>query len=185
MSSIETVTHCACGSIAFSCQIMSRSISDWIAAIHLSIQSVTGSSKQIMPGKYGYDVNAHVQSALLRYIEHTIKSQGSSSIFSIGLSDRQMMLDIIHNAWRNNYMYWINQRPYESNVCPRLRRVHAGEYKKPSKQLDTPRYHLLCSRYPSNLPSETIHLYNAIIDSTLACVKDWIVIQGLEAMQIK
>lgn len=161
----------ASGKYRFDAVYFNRSISKWVNMVNTDI-SITKKIKKIhiYPGKYGFDSYVYILSLLLTHL-----SNNTNDIYTYisGSLDINNYLLLVHKGWKKNYIYWVNDQPYNE-----------GPYKKPTKELNTDTRNEKAMLYYNKLDEDTKNIYKDIISSIFKILSNEIIEDGIKNLKI-
>lgn len=92
---------------------------------------------KLIPGQFGYD-------NMVESIGNVFKNIQSHNLKKIDLSE-EMIASWVHDGWTNNYVYWRDHKPFETNP---------SVYFKPAKPLGDERRDLCANTKYQDLPQD-------------------------------
>lgn len=88
-----------------------KTMHEWIILVHSNINKINNWKYKIPKiNSYGYNNFISVLTKLFLYI---INNQDDIFIFISGKLDFNKYIDILHNGWRDNYIYYVNNKKLE------------------------------------------------------------------------
>ncbi len=107
------INQTASGKYKFNTIYFNKTISKWVDIVNTDISIKNNFKKiHIYPGKYGFDICVYSLSLVL---SHLIKNTSDIYTYMSGTLDINKYLELIHEGWKKNYIYWINNKPYKEN----------------------------------------------------------------------
>ena len=165
------INQTASGKYRFNTVYFKKSISEWVNLVNTYVSEKNNFKKiHIYPGKYGFDNYIYVLSAIL---SHLSKNLEDIQYYMKGTLDINVYLELIHKGWKKNYIYWVNNEPYETD-----------SYKKPSKPLISDVRNKKAMSYYNNLDEETQDVYIDIVSSVFKILGNQIIEDGINNLKI-
>ena len=156
------VNTCACGNILLKTKYYGKELRWWVSKVHKEMCKKLKLNKKIYYSKYSYDIYIHVINDLLIYLS------------SKGEINYDKCIEIIHNAWRDTHIYWINVKPYMTN----------DKFIKPKRNINTDANNVLCLTYYNNLDEHRLNMYKNIFQITNAIVEELYLSHRVEQMSL-
>jgi hypothetical protein len=156
----------ASGKYRFDSIYFKKTISEWVDIINTDISEKNNFKKiHIYPGKYGYDNYVYSLSSILSYLSKNLED---IQHYMKGTLAINKYLELIHKGWKKNYIYWVNNTPYETSM-----------YKKPTKELNTDFRNKNAMLYYNKLDGETQDVYIDIVSSVFKTLGNQIIEDGI------
>lgn len=169
---VDTNVNCtASGKYQFNTIYFNKTITEWIIIINHEVAIQNNFKKiNIYPGKFGFDSLIYSLSLVL---SHLTKNTSDIYVYMSGELDVTKYLELIHKGWSKNYMYWINNEPYD-----------LGLYKKPSKPLISDERNINAMMYYNKLPEYIQNVYKDILASLFKTLANEIINEGIKNLKI-
>lgn len=156
------VNACACGNILLKTKFYNKELRWFVSKAHKDMCKKLKVNKKIYYGKYGYDTYTHVLNDLLIYLS------------AKGEVNPDKCIEIIHNAWREVYVYWINMKPYMTN----------DKFIEPKRNINTDANNLLCLIYYTNLDEHRLEIYENIFQTIKSIIEELCLSHKVEQMSL-
>lgn len=132
----ERKSQTANGKYLFDKNFFGKELKVWVQESHRELSKASGwFYRALVPGQFGFDNMAMSVGLTLEKLE-------SGSLTEI---TEEVLADLIHQGWSINYLYWRNNKPWNTTNSP---------YKKPSKTLNDKRRNECASTNYVDLPDD-------------------------------